>query len=74
MAANIAALLEKAAAAPDKRRTNWLEFVPVVEALAQKNYSVWHATSWLVAEGQIPEESKRSAYHSLLQHITRNKK
>jgi hypothetical protein len=76
MAANIAELLKKVEAQPalDQPRSKWVAFVPVVDALTQKGYSIWTAVLWLVAEGVIPDDNKRTAYHSILQHRKRGAK
>ncbi len=76
MAANIATLLKKAEASPavDMRHSRWVALAPVVETLLGKGHSVWTAVRWLVTEGAIPDESKRTAYHAILQHRNRAKK
>jgi len=76
MAANISELLRKAEALPaaDTPEPKWTEFAPIIQTLMDKGHSVWSATQWLVSEGAIPEDKKRSAYHSILQHRQRAKK
>jgi len=76
MAANISELLKKAEALPPQGETSnkWAKFAPVVQTLLDKGYSVWTATQWLVEQGVVPESSKRTAYHSILQHRQRAKK
>lgn len=69
-------ILEKAKAAPPpiKRQGKWGEIMPVIRALMQRQYELSDAVKWCVAEGAIPEASKRTAYYAISNRLRREAK
>jgi hypothetical protein len=69
-------ILEKAKAAPPptKRKGKWGEVMPVIRTLLERQYDLSEAVNWCVAEGAIPEASKRTAYYAISNRLRREAK
>jgi hypothetical protein len=72
----IADLLQKAEAATvpatSKSRSTWAQFFPVIDKLvAERDFTAWSATAWLVENGAFHEGNRRVCYHSYLGYAKR---
>lgn len=47
-------------------KSRWGHLFPVIDQLRNNGFSSWEATRWLVEQNALPQEKRRTLYHSFL--------